>query len=136
MRKSIKKTVKMFSNILPMVLGIVLIIGLIKAFIPPSVYTSIFSGNIIQDSFLGSVIGSILAGNPVQSYVIGGELLNQGVSLIAVAAFIIAWVTVGVVQLPAESKELGKKFALYRNAISFVFSIIVASLTVLLVNML
>ena len=68
--------------------------------------------------------------------IIGGELLAQGVSLVAVTAFLIAWVTVGVVQLPAESILLGRRFALLRNIISFVFSVIVAIITVFLVGLL
>ena len=81
-------------------------------------------------------MGSVLAGNPVTSYVLGGELLTQGVNLVAVTAFLVAWVTVGFVQLPAESMMLGKKFAISRNILSFIFSIIVAIITVFLVGIL
>jgi hypothetical protein len=48
-----------------------------------------------------------------------------------VTAFIAAWVTVGVIQLPAEAAILGKRFALTRNALSFIFAIIVAIATVI-----
>ena len=70
-----------------------------------------------------------MAGNPVTSYVLGGEFLTQGVGLVAVTAFIVAWVTVGLVQLPAEALLLGKKFAVTRNIVSFFFAIIVALIT-------
>jgi len=63
--------------------------------------------------------------------VIGGELKNQGVSMVAVLAFILSWVTVGVVQLPAESLMLGKKFAIIRNFVSFLMAILIAILVVL-----
>ena len=79
---------------------------------------------------MGSMIGSISTGNPITSYIIGGELLKEGVSLFAVTAFIAAWVTVGVIQLPAEAAILGKRFALTRNALSFIFAILVALATV------
>ena len=79
----------------------------------------------------GSTVGSISAGNPITSYIIGGELLKEGISLFAVTAFITAWVTVGIIQLPAEASILGKRFALARNILSFIFSIIVAIATVL-----
>jgi hypothetical protein len=68
------------------------------------------------------------------SYIIGGELLKQGISLIAVTAFIVAWVTVGFIQLPAESMILGKKFAFVRNILSFIFAIIVALITVVILG--
>ena len=84
------------------------------------------------DYFVGSIIGSVSTSNPVTSYILGGELLKQGVSLIAVTAFLVSWITVGLVQLPAEISFLGKKFALLRNYLSFLFSIIVALITVFL----
>ena len=66
------------------------------------------------------------------SYIIGGELLKNGVSLVAVMAFIVSWVTVGTVQLPAESLMLGRKFALLRNGISLIMAIAISVLTVLI----
>ena len=64
-------------------------------------------------------------------YVIGGEMLEQGVSLFAMTAFITAWVIIGLVQLPAEMAALGKKFALIRNALAMVLCIAISILTVL-----
>ena len=97
--------------------------------------SSIFSGNTALDSLWGACLGSILAGNPINSYIIGGELLEYGVSLFAVTALIIAWVTVGLVQLPAEIAALGRRFALTRNAISFILSIAIAIITVVVLNL-
>ena len=75
---------------------------------------------------VSAIIGSVSAGNAMTSYILGGDLAKQGISLGVVTAFIIAWVSVGIVQLPAESALLGKKFALWRNAISFIFAIAIA----------
>ncbi len=135
LRKSIKKSAKSLWNTIPVLAGVVLFVSLANAVIPKSSYSIIFTGNIISDSFIGGALGSILAGNPVTSYVLGGEFLNQGVSLIAVTAFLVSWVTVGFVQLPAESLLLGKKFSILRNLTSFIFSIIVAIITVFVVGL-
>ncbi len=129
-RESIAKAGRMLWNVFPLILGTILLVSLIVTLIPQSFYLLIFQGNKILDPFIGSFIGSISAGNPLISYIIGGELLNHGISMIAVTAFIIAWVTVGVIQLPAESVILGKRFALIRNLLSFIFAIIVAIITV------
>lgn len=51
-------------------------------------------------------------------------------SLLAVTAFIMAWTTVGVAMLPLEATFLGKRFAVLRNVINFVFAILIAVLTV------
>ena len=127
---SVKKAGKAVWNSLPILMGIILLIGLANAFIPKSVYISFFSGFPLSDAVIGAVIGSILAGSPITSYIVSGELLAQGIDLVAVTAFIVAWVTVGFITFPAESMLLGKKFAFIRNATSFVFSILVALITV------
>ena len=134
-REATHKSWKAFRNNMPILLGIVLLIGLLNNAVPKSLYSSIFMGIPLVDAFIGAFSGSILVGNPITSYIIGGELLDQGIGLIAVTAFIVAWVTVGVVQFPAESMMLGKRFAFVRNIVSFVFSIIVAIITVILVGL-
>lgn len=121
---------------LPAIFGTILLISLINTVIPKSFYATVFQKNEIMDSFIGSIFGSISAGNPITSYIIGGELLSQGVSLIAVTAFVVAWVTVGVVQFPAEMSILGKRFAIARNLTSFVFAVLVAFITVFLLKVL
>jgi len=131
--EAIFKAGKALYMALPILLGIVILISISKILIPTTAYALIFQNNIF-DSFIGSSLGSILAGNPITSYIIGGELLHNGISLIAVTAFMVSWVTVGIVQLPAESLLLGKKFAVYRNISSFVLSIFVAILTVVIIG--
>ena len=127
---SFYKALKSFGVMVPVLLGVILLIGLFKTYITPELISSVFTGNLFQDTLLGSVFGSVSAGNPITSYIIGGELLKEGVSLFAVTAFIAAWVTVGVIQLPAEASILGKRFALARNVLSFIFAILVAIATV------
>ncbi len=132
--QAVKRAARGMYKTLPTLIGIILLISMASILIPSSFYSSVFGNHYLVDSFIGSAIGSILAGNPINSYVLGGEFLNQGVKLIAVTAFLVAWVTVGIVQLPAEGLLLGKKFALLRNGLSFIFSIIVAVLTVMILG--
>ena len=108
--------------------------GLFDSFIPKETIANLFNGIPLIDSFIGASLGSVLAGNPITSYIIGGELLNQGISLLAVTSFLVAWVTVGIIQLPAEAMLLGKKFAITRNILSFFFSIITALITVFIIG--
>ncbi|MBN2585220.1 hypothetical protein JXA59_01035 [Patescibacteria group bacterium] len=117
--------------VMPVILGIFLLLSLMNTAIPKSFYAKLFTGNLWLDSFVGAAVGSISVGNPLTSYIVGGEMLNQGVSLVAVTAFLLGWVTVGIIQLPAESLMLGKRFAITRNLVSFILAIVVAVLTVL-----
>lgn len=89
-----------------------------------------FGRNQVLDALTGALAGSVAAGHPMASYVIGGELLERGVGLVAVTAFLVSWVTVGSIQLPAEMLMLGRRFALYRNFICFGLSILVALISV------
>lgn len=132
--RAFKSTTRQFANLLPIMMGVVFLTGLFNAFVPKEVILSLFTGNPVVDTLLGASFGSILAGNPVNSYIIGGELLNYGVNLFAVTAVMISWVTVGLIQLPAEIAAFGKKFALIRNALSFVLAVPVSLLTVILLH--
>jgi hypothetical protein len=126
--QSARKTITSFSRMLPIIIGVLLLISLLNAAIPPATYAGIFTGNVLIDPLLGAAFGSMAAGNPITSYIIGGELIAVRVSLTAVTAFILSWVTVGLISLPAEMEILGRRFAVIRNLVSFVFSIVIALL--------
>ncbi len=124
-----QSTFNSFKMSMPVLIGVLLLMSLITTVMPREYYHVIFTGNKILDPVLGAAVGSIAAGNPLTSYIIGGELLKQGISLLAVTAFMVAWVTVGILQLPAESVMLGKRFALVRNSVSFIMAVLIALLT-------
>ncbi len=127
-KKAFLATVNSFKQFVPVLFAVVLLISIFLTYIPADFYRKIFIGGKIANSFLGAFLGSVMAGNPATSYIIGGELQEIGVSLVAICAFLISWITVGVIQFPAESLMLGRKFALARNIVSFVFAIIAAFL--------
>lgn len=115
----------------PTLIGVLLLTSFIVTVVPNELYARVFVDNYFIDALFGAIVGSIAAGNPMTSYVLSGELLERGVSMIAVTAFLVTWVTVGIVQLPAEIMMLGKKFAITRNVVSFVSAILIAFLTVI-----
>jgi predicted Fe-Mo cluster-binding NifX family protein len=127
---ALKKSLKQVAVLLPVMTGVILLIGLFNAFLTRDIISGVFTGKALPDSFLGTCLGSLLAGNPINSYLIGKELLERGVSLFGVTAFMTAWVSVGLVQVPAEIVALGKRFALTRNVLSFLLSIVISLLTV------
>ena len=133
-KEAIRKAAKAMGAAFPMIIGIIILISLFNTLVPTSSYKILFRGTIF-DPVVGALLGSIVAGNPVTSYLISGDLLKQGISLLAVTAFMVAWVTVGVIQLPAEIQFLGKKFAIARNVSAFLFSLVVAFITVTLMGL-
>ncbi len=117
-------------SLMPMVLAVVGLVGIFRALVTKEMLASLFHGNVITDTLIGTAAGMIAVGQAMISYILGGELLSEGVSLYAVAAFVLAWVSLGVVQLPLEAEVLGIRFTILRNTLAFLFTILVAAATV------
>ena len=130
LKLSLHKALHMFGQVLPIVIGMLLLTSLAVTAFPKDISVGFFSGDPLSDAIRGAAIGSIAAGHPLASYILGGELLSGGVSLFAVTALIVSWVTVGIVQLPAEAMFLGKRFAVVRNMLNFFIAIIISLFTV------
>jgi uncharacterized membrane protein YraQ (UPF0718 family) len=128
---SFYRAFKSLGTAIPTLLGVVLLLGLFLTYVSTQFIASVFTGEMFRDTVIGSAIGSIAAGNPITSYIIGGELMKEGVSLFAITAFIVTWVTVSIVQFPAEAAILGKRFAFIRNSLGFILAIIVSIATVM-----
>lgn len=131
---TVKKTAGQFLNIIPVMAGVVLMIGLFQALVGKKLLAAFFSKGEAVNTLLGACVGSLFTGNAVNSYIIGGSLIENGVEIGAVTAFIVAWVSVGIFQLPAEIDALGKRFALTRNGFSFAASIAIAFATALIMR--
>lgn len=129
MKQALVKTLSLFKMVLPMLGGILLLLSLLQQLFQHH-YQDWFTGNYLLDPLIGAVAGSIAFGIPITSYVAGGELLHGGVSLVAVTAFIMTWTTVGLIMIPLEASFLGKRFAVIRNLLNFIFAILVAVATV------
>lgn len=127
--QSLKKAAKSLFGILPTVLIIIIIIGLMLGFIPPS-EISRFVGE--QSGIMGvllvGAVGSVLHIPALISFPLGASMLESGATVTAVAAFITTLTMIGIVTLPMEIKILGKKFALLRNGLSFGIAIVIALL--------
>ena len=119
----------MFS-LLPMLLAILGLVGLFQVFVTPQTLTKLFTGEPVYDTIVGTLAGAIAVGQALISYILGGELLKEGISLYAVAAFILAWVSLGIVQLPAEAEVLGLRFTIWRNLLALIFTPLTAVVTV------
>ena len=130
LKQSLRQSSSMLLEILPVIAGVILLTGLLVELLPAEAAASSLGRSAILDAVIGTLVGCISAGHPVSSYLIGGELINKGVSLVAVTAFLVSWVTLGSIQLPAEAFSLGWRFALLRNLLCLLSSILVALLVV------
>ena len=121
------KAWKSFENILPQFLSILIIIGIMLTLFNPEMI-SILIGR--QSGWLGivlaSLIGSITLIPGFVAFPLAAALLKSGAGLSQLAVFISTLMMVGIVTMPVEFKYFGKKAAILRNALAFVFSYVVA----------
>jgi predicted Fe-Mo cluster-binding NifX family protein len=121
--EALRMAVKQFSGMFPVLAGVVLLVGLFQALLPRTFLMALFSGRPVRDTVWGACVGSIFTGNPMASYVIGETLVKMDASLFGVTALMLSWVSVGIVQLPAEISALGARFAVIRNTAAFLIVI-------------
>ena len=133
-KDAFNKSLKGFLSMFPMLLAILLLLGIFDVYITKDIMLSFFISNNFVDTITGTLLGGVLTGNPMISYILGGELTDAGVSLYAVTAFILSWVTIGLVQLPAEVEIFGLRFTFYRTLFTFITTILVSLCTVSTVN--
>ena len=133
-KDAFNKSLKGFLSMFPMLSAILLLLGIFDVYITKDILLSFFISNNFIDTITGTLLGGVLTGNPMISYILGGELTDAGVSLYAVTAFILSWVTIGLVQLPAEVEIFGLRFTFYRTLFTFITTILVSLCTVSTVN--
>lgn len=131
MKKAFVKAFVGFLSMTPMIIAVVAIVGLMQVYVTPKMLSALFGHGDILDLLSGTLAGGISVGQGIISYVIAGELMAQGVSLYALSAFILSWVTIGLVQLPAEASVFGIRFTVYRNLFALVSTILIAYLSVI-----
>jgi len=126
MKQALIIGLKSFFHILPTVFIIIIFVGLLLGFVPPTQISKIVGKNAgLGGVLLVALLGAIMHIPSLISFPLAGSLLKSGASVAAVAVFITTLTMIGVVTLPLEIKELGMKIALLRNGISFVIAIII-----------
>ena len=126
-KNALIKAWKSFKNILPLLLGVILLIGLMLSILDTKLISRIIgekSGPL--GVLLASVVGSITLIPGFIAFPTAALLLEGGAGYIQIAAFVQTLMMVGIVTLPMEIKYFNKKVAILRNVISFVLSIGVA----------
>jgi len=85
--------------------------------------------------FIANIFWSISAWSTINSYVIADSFWDINENMLIITVFLISWITVWIIQIPAEIYFFGKKFALIRNWIAFIFSIIATYIIYFLMNL-
>lgn len=124
---ALKKAWKSFENILPQFLSILVIIGIMLAVLTPEMISKLVGQ---QSGWFGmliaAIVGSITLIPGFVAFPLAAALLKSGAGFMQIAVFISTLMMVGIVTIPLEIKYFGKKAAILRNSLAFVFSFIAA----------
>ena len=127
---SSRKTLVIFRRLLPILVAVLMIASLVVELIPKLISMGVLGHGVLLDMLAADTVGSVAAAQPVVSYILAGELQKAGIGLYAVTTFVVSWVTVGIIPLPAEAAMLGWRFAIWRNVVSFFMALVVSWVTV------
>jgi uncharacterized membrane protein YraQ (UPF0718 family) len=116
-----------FLSLAPSVLAIIWTIGFILTFLPSGLVLNTIGREAgFQGVIMAAVFGSVVLIPAFIAFPLAASFLRQGADVGAIAAFVTTLVMVGVITAPLEVKFFGKRFALWRNSLSFVFALVIA----------
>jgi uncharacterized membrane protein YraQ (UPF0718 family) len=124
--KGIKKGLKMFLNILPAILSVIILISVVLFFLPNELIIHYLGKDAgFSGYFFAALIGSIALIPGFIAYPLAGILIKNGVSYPVIAVFITTLMMIGILTLPIEIKYFGAKTAILRNVLYFIGAIII-----------
>ena len=113
---------------MPQFLAIIFIIGMMLSIVSPQQITQLIGK---ESGWIGvivaAVIGAVTLIPGFVAFPLVAALLHSGAGYMQVAAFVSTLMMVGVVTIPLEISYFGNRAAWMRNAMAFVFSLIVAA---------
>ncbi|PFE05087.1 hypothetical protein COE15_06940 [Bacillus cereus] len=124
-KEALLKSWKMFRNLIPSMLSIMLFVGLSLSILTPSFISSIIGE---KSGFIGiiysAIIGSVALIPSFIVFPLGNTLVQNGAGLPQVAALMSTLMSVGITTLPMEQKIFGRSFAYSRNASALLMSLL------------
>ncbi len=130
-RKKTKKSVliakKLFLNTFIEVAGVMALVGLVLALLPPDLIKQLLGGDSqILSTIFGALIGTVTIMPAFIAFPLSKSLYMSGAYLVTIAAFLTTLTMVGVATYPIEVRHFGRKFTLVRNGISFMMALVIA----------
>jgi len=129
---SLKQTWNSFLINIPIILWILILISILQVYFPLENILSF--GNKIFSIFLADLLAGLFSGNPINSYILAWEIWFSMETIFLISVFLVSWITVWLVQIPAESYFFWIRYSIIRNILSFLFAILWGFLIMLLYN--
>lgn len=121
LKKSLTRSLRILIQNSIRLFAIFLIIGMLQNFLSKEAMSNFllrFRG--FSGILAGELAGSIMMGPAASGYPIAKYLFDSGAKTPLVSAFLLSWVMVGIVSMPLEYKDLGRKFMITRNIVTII----------------
>lgn len=124
---AIRKAFKAFEGILPQFIVVLLFVSASLAILDNRTISAfIGDGSGSLGVLASAVVGAVTLIPGFVAFPVAAALMKEGAGATQIAAFVSTLMMVGVVTLPMEIKYFGRRTALMRNGLAFVFSLVVA----------
>ncbi len=132
----IKKGLRMFLNISPVIISMLILISIVLYLLPNEIIIQYLGKNVgFSGYFFAAIIGSVALIPGFISYPLAGILVKNGVSYPVIAVFITTLMMVGIMTFPIEIKYFGFKTTLIRNILYFIGAILIGVLIGIIYNL-
>jgi len=126
-KEALRKAWKAFKGIMPQFLVVLVIVAATLAVLDTDTISRFIGTSSGILGVLGaSLVGAITLIPGFVAFPAAAALLKDGAGATQIAAFVSSLMMVGIVTLPMEMKYFGKKAAILRNTLAWVFSIAAA----------
>ena len=117
--KGIKKGLKMFINLLPVLLLMLALVSIVLFLIPDETLVKYMGeGSGVNGWITAEALGSVALIPGFIAYPLCGILIKSGVAYSVIAVFITTLMMTGFLTLPVEAKFFGWKVSVIRNLVS------------------
>lgn len=124
---ALRKAWMALEGILPQFLGIIILVGLLLAYVNADTIAR-FLGRTSgwRGVLLAAAIGAITLIPGFVAFPTAALIMRNGAGVMQVAAFVSSLMMVGVVTMPVEMKYFGRKLTVRRNGLAFLVSLLIA----------
>jgi uncharacterized membrane protein YraQ (UPF0718 family) len=135
-RKALMKGLKALEGILPQFLAVLVFVAVILAVFDAGTISRFLGEQTgIFGTIAAALIGAITLIPGFVAFPAAGELLRNGAGTLQIATFVSSLMMVGIVTLPMEIKYFGRRAAVARNALAFLFSFAAAAFVAWVVSL-
>lgn len=126
--RALRTTARSLNGLAPTILGMISLVGLLLALLPPEALTRLFATKGVTGVAIVSLVGAVLSMPAPIAFPLAGSLLKLGAAPAALATFITTLTMVGIVSAPIEISIFGARFTILRQALSFGAAVVIGLL--------